>query len=207
MARVHERGSLFGDAPSVRRRRCCGNDECGMMNDEFCGERRTQNEEVRTTNDGAAGYRRMDELARLIEEYVEAGRRHVPRRQETVSKFLPELLEFLGLHGLNWTSWFGRSFQYEFFISEHDPEVSLLVEISSVVEAAFVYYGYRYYEASGRFRDHCADEPTDPGQANFRKMAADFLTGRGYEILPHELRARVLDEKSLGEWIIYDPED
>jgi len=140
-------------------------------------------------------------------QYAEVGRKHIPVRLGSDTKFLTELIGLLGLHGQNWTSRFGRAFQYEFYIQEKDPEISLLVEISAIVGVAFVYYGYRVHHPDGSFEDHCSDTPGDSGHSDYRKRAVRFLVDRGYEVLPHEARSYRFGDKSLCELLIYDPED
>lgn len=142
-----------------------------------------------------------------LSQYVKAGRSHRPVRLDSDSKFLTELIELVGLHGQNWTSRFGRSYQYEFYIKEKNPEIGLLVEISAIVPIAFVYYGHRVYETYGGFEDYCSDIPKDPVYGHYREKVVQFLVEKGYKILPHEARSRKYDDKTLCELLIYDPED
>jgi hypothetical protein len=148
----------------------------------------------------------MDHKA-LLTKYAEAGRRHVPKRLQSDSKYLDELRSLLGLHGQNWTSRFGRAFQYEFFLREGIPDQSLLVEISSVAPVAFVYFGYRDSGAGCQTIDKCSDLPRDQEHSAYREMVVEFLEKREFTVLPYELKSLLLGCKTAGELLIFDPED
>ena len=133
--------------------------------------------------------------------------RYQIHRLETLARYLPELKAVVDRPVQNWTDPYGRGYQYEFDLSGPSPVVSLIVEVSAVVDLAAVYYARRTTRSDGSYYDECRDSSFTGENVNLRERVRDKLESFGFNLVPYEELNVVRRGKPTFRWLFHDSEE
>lgn len=139
---------------------------------------------------------------------LDKAQQHEVRRLDPPERYLPELMAVVADVPVQiWTDPFGRGYQYEFELAGPEPEISLLVELSAVVELAAVYFARRTRRGDGGYRDECGDSAFRAEDSGLRDRVLETVRGLGFTLVPYAELDAIRRGKPTYCWLFSDSEE